>query len=458
MAGPVRRDQLRTDLCVPDAGAADQRAIRAIAQGKEADRSADRVHPGRRDRDGRSQPDRDREQRRRRAGRRPRSSAQRRYIRALPPPLRPREGDSLPARSAAAHHAVARHVARRVGAGHAAQGKAAGGKRRRHHHLRSTDHRRARDVRTARAPLGRRTIRGRERRGRAPRRRAGRRRRAGGMDATSVELREPMKLLLATALIAVAPLARGQELDRLRQQVFDAETKLEKSRIHIPSCDNAELRQALEKNVSRYAASTEVKGFAMKRVEGDAAGAPPIALQRYDLSGHGSFPAVHRLLHRFGTFSELRILDFESLRIQPRDGGTVTFDARMDAPCWVGTPAPPVAFPTGKSVVEMEAAAYRQQLDRLLAQQAAIDQLRSRMHPLKLIDALGALDDQWGERPLLLTELRYTAPDLTLRGVTVSTAAEASVGPTLKTAGLDPASIDWKANGDCREFTAKAKV
>jgi hypothetical protein len=265
-------------------------------------------------------------------------------------------------------------------------------------------------------------------------------------------------------LLAVLALALPQNVDRLLKETLDAEEKLAMSRILIPPCTDAAERADFEKVVTRDAAKAEVQQFIARHADDDTAvpgaggAAAPLRLRHFDLAGQGRFSEVHYLLTRIATFRAVRILDFETLHLQPHAGGAVGFNARVAVACWVDPPAPETKLPDRGAVAkveDVEAALYRQRLDLIRSYQATVDQLGERMEPHALTDALFSLDGEWGERAVFLNELRYAAPDLTLRGVAIGMAAHDAVAPALKKAGLDAAPVEWTAAADCRAFIAR---
>jgi hypothetical protein len=250
-----------------------------------------------------------------------------------------------------------------------------------------------------------------------------------------------VKLSLLAALLAVAPLAVAEELDEL----MEVEKKLAMSRFEIPPCADAGMRADFEKAATQSAAKMDVKPFTVAYVEGDTpVPNAPLQFQHFDLGGEGAFSDVQWLLHRIAFLRELRMIDFESLHVQPRTGGNVAFDARVRIACWVDVPG------TSHSVHE--------RIAELRAQLAAVTATGEAMRPLRLTDGLALLSQAWAERPLLLSEVRYAPPALTLRGSVLGSAAREGLKPALQAAGFEPVQLDVAPSGDCRTFTAVVNV
>lgn len=274
--------------------------------------------------------------------------------------------------------------------------------------------------------------------------------------------RPALSLLLLTIVV---PFARAQdnELSRLKKELMDVELAVEKSRYDIPSCAASSPEDDFAAFLTQQATKLSVRDFTVKRLDSDevvpsADGQPsPYRLRRLDISGHGDFYDVHSLLHRIGSAYLLRVETIETLHLQARAGGDVRMDARLAEACWGETPAAG-RLPAGRSVEEIELAAYRERLQRLRGWLSTNAQLRERMQPKRLVEALEVLEDHWGPRALLLDDLQYTAPALTLHGATLGGVARASVDEALKRAGLQPATVDWSPAGECRAFTISTRV
>lgn len=265
-----------------------------------------------------------------------------------------------------------------------------------------------------------------------------------------------------------------KELGPLRLEVRGVELDLQKMRGVYPGCSDASRRTDFEQGLEAQATKLGVKAFELKGVEGSepvplADGRPsPMELQRWDISGRGLFVDVHRFLHRIAFVREWEPLDFDTLRVKAETGGTVSFDARINAPCfrywgeaWADNlQASRAPLPSGHTVAaaEAEAAMYRTRLQDVRSAYATVSQLGDRLQPMRLIDALAKLDTDWGDRAVLLSELRFAAPMLTLQGVTVGESARAAIDASLRKAGFDVTGIEWSPAGDCRAFTATARL
>lgn len=257
-------------------------------------------------------------------------------------------------------------------------------------------------------------------------------------------LERSCRIAAAVVLVAVFAshaVAQQADLDRLRRELYDAEIAVEKMRYRVPPCGSA---SDLAEYATRYAKSAGVASFAMKPLEGsEPVAGTPVRLQRMNISGRGEFLHVHELLHRLAMESEFRRVDIETLEVKALDGGTVRFGARIAEACWLPDERP-VVFPGN------EAEMYRRRTGELKAAASAFTQLGERMRPLRFVDWLAALDEQWGEHSVLLSELHYAAPQLTVKGIASGSPAKRAIERT--------AEVKWSPAGLCRAFTATGRV
>src|SRR4029079_5237035 len=120
----------------------------------------------------------------------------------------------------------------------------------------------------------------------------------------------------------------------------------------------------------------------------------------------------------------------------------VHFDLRIDEACWSAeqSKAPPA--------VHDIAGVYQQRLQQLRAIAAAVMRIGGYMQRSLCVDWLAALDDSWGDLPILLSELHYTAPRLTVKGIALGNVARTSIARA--------APVQWSPAGECQSFTATA--
>ena len=271
---------------------------------------------------------------------------------------------------------------------------------------------------------------------------------------------------LATVIVlALAAHAQSSDLASLRKEVYDAETALLRARYHYRDCADPSARSDFESMLAKVATTIGVRGFKVKPI--DESEAVPLAngqpsmnrIARLQLSGDGDFLDVHALLRRIASIGEGRALDFDTLHLEARDGGNVTFDARLAIGCWDSTSkALDVTFVPRGTVVETETAMFRDKLTKLRAVLAAADQLIERMQPRRLREALATVADGFREHAVLVSDLTYRAPELTLHGVALGAAARDAVTRSLRGARFESTRLDWSPAGDCRAFTATTRV
>ena len=257
------------------------------------------------------------------------------------------------------------------------------------------------------------------------------------------------------ALAALSAHAQSNDLASLRKEVYDAETALLKTRYHYRDCTDPSAQSELE----------SLHGFKVKRVEESEAvllanGQPSMnRLTHLQISGDGDFLDLHSLLFRIASIGDGRAIDFESLHLKARDGGDVSFDARLAIGCWDSTSkALDETFAPRGSVVETESAMFREKLTKLRAVLATAEQLHQRMQPRRFREALATVADGFREHAVLLSDLAYRDPELTLHGVALGAAARDAVARSLRGPRFDATKLDWSPAGDCRAFTATTRV
>lgn len=262
----------------------------------------------------------------------------------------------------------------------------------------------------------------------------------------------------SAALLALAALsahAQSGDLASLRKEVYDAETALLRTRYHYRDCADPSVQAEL----------AALRGLEVKRVaESEAVllanGQPSMnRLTHLQISGDGDFLDVHSLLRRIASIGDGRAIDFETLQLKARDGGDVTFDARLAIGCWDSTAkALDVTFAPRGTVVETETAMFREKLTKLRAVLATAEQLNERMQPRRLREALATVADGFREQAVLVSDLTFRDPELTLHGVALGAAARDAVARSLRGPRFETTKLDWSSAGDCRAFTATTRV
>ena len=247
-------------------------------------------------------------------------------------------------------------------------------------------------------------------------------------------------MILAAAVVSRAA-AQPADLERLRKELLDAEIAVEKARYRIAPCD-AEV-PGLAELAAKQAKELGITVFAAPPVEGTKPiPNTPLQLRRIEISGRGAFADAHHFLHRIAFERDLRLFDIEALQMTAIDGGNVQFSARIAEACWAAEQS--TAPPSVHDIAGM----YRQRLQQLQTIDAAVKRIGEYMQPMRFVDWLAALDDAWGDLPVLLSELHYTAPRLTVKGIALGTVARASIERA--------ATAQWSPAGECQSFTATA--
>jgi hypothetical protein len=250
-----------------------------------------------------------------------------------------------------------------------------------------------------------------------------------------------MKGIIAAAFLFVT--SQSADLERLTKDLLDTELVVEKTMYRVVQCESE--GAGLADFAARQAEKIGIASFAAKPIEGSepVAGAP-LLVRRFDISGSGELYDAHRLLRHMALERNLRTFDIESLQMSAAAGGTVRFSARIAEVCRSQEESRP------PRVVDEIETMYRQRLQELRAFQAAMVRLDESMRPQRLTGWIAALDDEWGEQLIRLSELRYVAPRLTVEGVAVGSLAKASLERH--------ADVQWASAGDCRSFTASARL
>ena len=246
-------------------------------------------------------------------------------------------------------------------------------------------------------------------------------------------------MILAAAVVSRAA-AQPADLEQLRKELLDAEIAVEKARYRIAPC-NSEV-PGLADFAVKQAKETGIAAFAAQPVD-DARPVPntPLQLRRIEISGRGAFADAHLFLHRIAFEREIRLFDIEALQMTAADGG-VQFDVRIAEACWSAEQS------TAPPAVHDIAGMYQQRLQQLRGIDAAVKRIGEYMQPMRFVDWLAALDDAWGDLPILLSELHYTAPRLTVKGIALGKAARTSIERA--------ATVQWSPAGECQSFTATA--
>jgi hypothetical protein len=262
-------------------------------------------------------------------------------------------------------------------------------------------------------------------------------------------------LLLAAALHARA---QGGALERARAELEDAEIAYEKSRYPYPRCDSPS--DDFDGFVRKQATELDVTDFTLTHTPGSDAGpASPFRITRMQLHGLGEFGDLQSLLRRIASLGQIRPLDFETVQLRAGSGRNVSLDGTVTMACVdAGSHTLEVAIPEGGTPAELELARYRDRAQQLRAAAAAAKQLEERLQPRRLADALLVLADVWGQSAVGVSELRYTAPALTLQGVVLGASAKAAVEGSLREPRFELTRLDWSPDGDCHAFAASARL
>jgi hypothetical protein len=88
---------------------------------------------------------------------------------------------------------------------------------------------------------------------------------------------------------------------------------------------------------------------------------------------------------------------------------------------------------------------------------ATLTALDARDQPSRVLDSLSAFGREEQDKAIALTEIRYEGGP-TLHGVLLGATAKASLDPALRKAGLEVDHIELSRSGDCRAFTATARL
>ena len=262
-------------------------------------------------------------------------------------------------------------------------------------------------------------------------------------------------LLLAAALHARA---QSGDLDSARAEFEDAEIAYEKSLIVYLRCGGAS--DDFDEVVGRQAKALGVGDFTLTHTPGgDAVPASALRIGRMQIHGRGEFGDVALLLHLIASLGHSRVLDFETVHLGEVRGRNVSLDGTVAMACYDhDSNAMKVAIAPGRTPAEVELATLRGRSQQLRAATAAAKQLQERMQPGRLADALFVLADVWGRSSVGVSDLRYTAPALTLQGVVLGASAKSAVEGSLREPRFELTRLEWSAAGDCQAFTASARL
>lgn len=262
-------------------------------------------------------------------------------------------------------------------------------------------------------------------------------------------------VFLAAALHARA---QSADLDRARAEFNDAEIAYEKSLIVFLGCGGSS--DDFDEVLRRQAKTVGVRDLTLTHMPGgEAVPASALRITRMQIQGRGEFGDVASLLHRISVLGHSRVLDFEMVQIGASRGRSVSLDGTVAMGCYDhDSKAMEVKIPPGRTPYEVELAALRSRSQQLRAATAAAKELEARMQPRRLVDALLVLADVWGQSAVGVSDLRYTAPALTLQGVVLGAFAKAAVERSLRDPRFELTRLDWSPADDCQAFKASARL
>jgi hypothetical protein len=249
-----------------------------------------------------------------------------------------------------------------------------------------------------------------------------------------------------TAALVLLGTARADEKDEL----FDTELAIAKKRARMPA-DIADVERYLRPPAKKFEIAFEIEPAPPEtttRVPLPDGKPSPIELRRVDLRGTAGLGDVQLL---FAIATTPFIYELESLRITPRPGNKVAFEARVAMARWAGEA--PYVLGTYRD----PASAMHGRLLELRAIMATIDALEKRSPPRHLLNAIGLFANAIGEKAIALTEMR-AGQETRIDGVLLGTAARAALKPALETSGFDVAKLDFAPRGDCQAFTATLRL
>ena len=249
-----------------------------------------------------------------------------------------------------------------------------------------------------------------------------------------------------TAALVLLGTARADEKDEL----FDTELAIAKKRARMPA-DIADVERYLRPSAKKFEIAFEIAPAPPEtttRVPLPDGKPSPIELRRLDLRGTAGLSDVQLL---FAVATTPFIYELESLRITPRPGNKVAFEARVAMARWAGEA--PYVLGTYRD----PASAMHGRLRELRAIVATIDSLEKRFPPRRLLNAIGMFANVIGEKAIALTEMR-AGQETRIDGVLLGTAARAALKPALEASGFDVAKLDFAPRGDCRAFTATLRL
>lgn len=269
-----------------------------------------------------------------------------------------------------------------------------------------------------------------------------------------------MKRTVVAAILLAAVFhapAQTADLDRARAEFEDAEIAYEKSLIVFLGCGGP---NDFDEVVRTQAKLLGVKDFTLTHLpESEAVPASALRIGRMRIEGRGEFGDVASLLRRMAGLGHSRVLDFEAVHLGAGRGREVSLEGTVAMGCYDhDSKAMEVVIPPGRTPDEIILASYRARARQLRAATAAAKELQERMQPRRLVDALYVLGDAWWRSAVGVSDLRYTAPALTLQGVALGASARAAVEGSLRDPRFELTRLEWSPAGDCQGFTASARL
>ncbi|MDQ6801057.1 MAG: hypothetical protein M3041_09495 [Acidobacteriota bacterium] len=148
----------------------------------------------------------------------------------------------------------------------------------------------------------------------------------------------------------------------------------QKLRVHYRNCADEWAQADFEEFIEKEAKSTGVIGLELTREESVPVLQPdghpsPLRLQLLHMQGGGNFYDLHRLLGRVAWYRDLIPLDFATLKLTAHD----------------------------------------------------------RDQPMRLVNALAAVDNDWSSQSMRISEVHFVPPTLTMHGVALGDSARSAV-------------------------------
>jgi sirohydrochlorin ferrochelatase len=162
---------------------------------------------------------------------------------------------------------------------------------------------------------------------------------------------------------------------------------------------------------------------------------------------------VHHLLHRIAWFRDLIPLDFTALTVTA-EKPAVSFDARVAKACWDESAEESDTVTRRPYDFDADVARYRARLESVRSAYATVTQLADRFQPMRVVNALAAVDNHWSSEMVLVSEVHFASPTLTIHGVALGEPARSAVVASFRRPGLETTRIDWSVAGECRAFTS----